>query len=74
MRAVPSRKRPSWRPALRELLVFALFLAVSASASLPSRPCGGADNDILVEIIDHAGKRATLPHVWFRWEQVEGAS
>jgi hypothetical protein len=38
------------------------------SISLPARPCGGVENDILIEIIDHAGERTTLPHVWFRWE------
>lgn len=37
-------------------------------ADLPKRPCGGADNDLLVELTDHAGRTTTLPHIWFRWE------
>lgn len=37
--------------------------------ALPKPPCGGRENDVLVEILDHGGEVTTLPHVWFQWEE-----
>ncbi|HEX9981813.1 MAG TPA: hypothetical protein VGF69_00985 [Thermoanaerobaculia bacterium] len=35
---------------------------------IEKRPPGiRRDTDVLVELIDHAGNRTTLPHQWFRW-------
>jgi hypothetical protein len=50
--------------------IFPKYSAATArfTAAFEKRPCGKSDSDVLVEITDHGGATATLPHVWFRWE------
>lgn len=55
-------------PGLQNMTTHHTTAAARFAADIERRPCGAADTDILVELIDHGGKTATLPHMFFRWE------